>query len=48
MVELLELFNNFVEFVYVEKDRYNSFWEVVMLFELWGSGKDIVSCDIFV
>ena len=46
MAELLEPSNNFVEFVHVEKDRYNSFREAVTLSESRGSGKDIAPCDI--
>ena len=46
MAELLEPSNNLVEFVHVEKDRYNSFRGAVTLSELRGSGKDIAPCDI--
>ena len=46
MADLLEPSNNFVEFVHVEKDRYNSFREAVTLSESRGSGKDIAPCDI--
>ena len=46
MAELLEPSNNFMEFVHVEKDRYNSFREAVTLSESRGSGKDIAPCDI--
>ena len=46
MAELLEPSNNFVEFVHVEKDRYNSFREAVTLSESRGSGEDIAPCDI--
>ena len=44
--ELLEPSNNFVEFVHVEKDRYNSFREAVTSSESRGSGKVMAPCDI--